>query len=301
MDAILSIPPSSPYTDDSHCWHYDKSGIYSVKSANWLSMQNNDRASSSSSGSLWWKTMWKLHIPSKIKFFLWKASLGWLSSLMVLTARKVPTHVSCFLCNAEVETPVHAIWGCCKLKPMRKLFSQLAGLAVHNANSLLNLFCVCSEVPSPGWFKINSDAIVDVSKKQIGIGVVIRDGNGLVMAVLAKRHNSLLSMECAEGLAILEGLKFAQELGIHPVGVESDDASVVALINKKSPPRSELRLIISEILLFEVSLSIRSFSFRPRQCNRVAHGLAKFGVNVSISCFWVEITPPCVQVICVKN
>ncbi|KAL5766513.1 hypothetical protein ACOSP7_017130 [Xanthoceras sorbifolium] len=351
-----SIPPSSPFALDSYCWHFEKLGDYSVRSGYWVSMQIRAKASCSSTTSadlLWWKTLWRMHIPPKIKFFLWKASSGWLPSLTVLAARKVPISPSCFRCKLGIETPVHAIWGCCHLKPVRLEFPTLSHLRLHNEGAVQEFFCVClsllqiSEMeelcvvwwrlwflrnkavrsslvldvedvvpwsrayladfcaapfsvrppkplrfekwvaPSPGWFKLNSDAAVDVSNNRIGLGVVIRDGHGAVVAALAKGLNSLLSVDCAESLAILEGIRFAHSLGISPVGVESDSASVVGLINKKAPPSSELGLIISNILSFEGFLSVRQFSFQPRQCNRVAHDLAKLGVNVLSPCVWV--------------
>ncbi|KAL5802837.1 hypothetical protein ACOSQ4_031142 [Xanthoceras sorbifolium] len=86
----------------------------------------------------------------------------------------------------------------------------------------------------------------------------------------------MLFVECAEVLAILEGLNFATEVGLGPVGVGSDAASVVSSIQAKTPPLSELNLIISDILLLLQTFSIRSFAFRPCQCNMVAHDL---GIN----------------------
>ncbi|KAL5779776.1 hypothetical protein ACOSQ2_010513 [Xanthoceras sorbifolium] len=97
--SILSIPPSSHAAVDAICWHYEKRGSYSVKSEYWLSMQSDDAASSSSTSS---------------------ASVsGWLPSFFVLEARKVPTGSICPLCKVGSETPVHALWSCYKLKPVR--------------------------------------------------------------------------------------------------------------------------------------------------------------------------------------
>ncbi|KAL5766515.1 hypothetical protein ACOSP7_017132 [Xanthoceras sorbifolium] len=312
-----SIPPSSPFALDSYCWHFEKLGDYSIRA-------KASCSSTTSADLLWWKTLWRMHIPPKIKFFLWKASSGWLPSLTVLAARK---------------THVHALWGCCHLKPVRLEFPTLPHLRLHNEGAVQEFFCVCLSLLQISemeelcmvwwrlWFLRNKavhsslvldvedvvpwsrayladlraapfsvlDAAVDVLNNRIGLGVVIRDGHGEVVAALAKGLNSLLSVDCAESLAILEGIRFAHSLGISPVGVESDSASVVGLINKKAPPSSELGLIISDILSFEGFLSFRQFSFRPRQCNRVAHDLAKLGVNVLSPCVWVETTQPCVE------
>ncbi|KAL5755941.1 hypothetical protein ACOSQ2_020687 [Xanthoceras sorbifolium] len=106
------------------------------------------------------------------------------------------------------------------------------------------------------------------------------------------RVSGLLPVDYAEGLAILEGLKFAASMGIFPIGVESDASSVIDAIRSKSPPRSELGLIIEDILVFSSSFSVVDFSFRSRLCNSVAHGLTKFGLYSSRPCFWLEETLP---------
>ncbi|KAL5739724.1 hypothetical protein ACOSQ2_028904 [Xanthoceras sorbifolium] len=94
-----------------------------------------------------------------------------------------------------------------------------------------------------------------------------------------------------EFVAVTSRLK---EVGVGPVGEESDTAFVISSIQAKTPPLSKLGLIISDILLLSQTLSIRSFAFRPRHCNMVARNFAKFGVDVSTPCFWVKDTPPCV-------
>ncbi|KAL5832881.1 hypothetical protein ACOSQ3_016555 [Xanthoceras sorbifolium] len=142
--------------------------------------------------------------------------------------------------------------------------------------------CLKWEAPSPSWFKINSDAALDVPNKKIGIGVVIRDWEGRVRAALALSLPFILPVDCAEARAILQGF-------------ESDTSSVIALIRSHSPPHSEIGLVISDILSLAVPSSSFSFSFRPRCCNAVTHGLAKFGVSCSSPCFWFDETPSCVE------
>ncbi|KAL5744141.1 hypothetical protein ACOSQ2_027257 [Xanthoceras sorbifolium] len=123
------------------------------------------------------------------------------------------------------------------------------------------------EAPSPSWFKLNSDAALDFQSMKVGIGVVILDWRGQVAAALS----------------------------MHVSGVESDASSVIDAIKSKSPPRSELGLIIEDILVFSSSFSVVDFSFRSHLCNSVAHGLAKFGLYSSRPCFWLEETLSCVE------
>lgn len=60
---------------DIWVWHYDKKGIYNVKSGYklYMNLKINSSASNSTGGQKIWKQMWKLNIPKKIKHFIWRA------------------------------------------------------------------------------------------------------------------------------------------------------------------------------------------------------------------------------------
>ncbi|KAK3229182.1 hypothetical protein Dsin_001063 [Dipteronia sinensis] len=60
-------------------------------------------------------------------------------------------------------------------------------------------------LPTPGWFKINSDAAIDFKRK------VIRDSADQVMAVSSQQIKFLVSVEVAEAMAILK------ELNLHKI------------------------------------------------------------------------------------
>ncbi|KAL5864315.1 hypothetical protein ACOSQ3_001829 [Xanthoceras sorbifolium] len=89
---ILFIPPSS--CEDAPCWHFDKLGKFSVKSAHWLASQNPDLASSSSSAPLasWWRSFWLLN------FFLWRLCHDWLPSAGSLVRKHISMAEHCHLC-----------------------------------------------------------------------------------------------------------------------------------------------------------------------------------------------------------
>jgi hypothetical protein len=80
VDEILKMKLPSVDMSDSVAWHYEKFGLFSVKSAYRLALMiDHDLGSSGSStapdgGRMVWKNLWNLSIPPKIKVFLWRVT-----------------------------------------------------------------------------------------------------------------------------------------------------------------------------------------------------------------------------------
>ncbi|KAK3175494.1 hypothetical protein Dsin_017212 [Dipteronia sinensis] len=90
-DLTLYLHTCSFVQKDMLLWHFDKLGHYSNRS--WYqvgtSVMDNQRSSVLSDSVSWWKTLWRLQIPSKIKLFVWKACHQWIPTLVNLANRKV--------------------------------------------------------------------------------------------------------------------------------------------------------------------------------------------------------------------
>ncbi|KAK3211194.1 hypothetical protein Dsin_015900 [Dipteronia sinensis] len=76
--------------------------------------------------------------------------------------------------------------------------------------------------PDSGSFKINCDADVDASRHRIGIGIVIRDDSGFVMASCSQRVVATFDAQVAETLAIYRGIIFGKDCCLAPCVIESD-------------------------------------------------------------------------------
>ncbi|KAL5756462.1 hypothetical protein ACOSQ2_021208 [Xanthoceras sorbifolium] len=116
-DCIMSIPLSRSPCPDSFLWHYDKQGIFSVRSAYKLAAAYmvDQQGSSSGGPNPWWRKLWSLKIPSKIKFFGWKLSRNILPTRENLWRRKIAHSNLCPLCNKTIETSDHILWSCSKI------------------------------------------------------------------------------------------------------------------------------------------------------------------------------------------
>ncbi|KAL3825323.1 hypothetical protein ACJIZ3_021352 [Penstemon smallii] len=115
---ILSIPLGNGRHDDRRLWHYNRNGLFSVRSAYHLAVKiaresdHTGAASSSAGNSNDWKWLWALSIPSKIKIFLWRACKNLLPTRAVLTKRKITNICSCVICDGEVEDVLHCFFLC---------------------------------------------------------------------------------------------------------------------------------------------------------------------------------------------
>ena len=72
------------------------------------------------------------------------------------------------------------------------------------------------------WVKINFDGAIFQAKGEAGLGAIIRNDHGLVMAALTQVIPLPTSMEMVEVLAARRALSFAQELGFDHIILEGD-------------------------------------------------------------------------------
>ncbi|KAL5779910.1 hypothetical protein ACOSQ2_010647 [Xanthoceras sorbifolium] len=113
-DLILSIPLSVFSVQDSILWHFDKRGEFSVKSAYRLalSLKSKDIAACSSGPASFWKAIWAMNLPNKVKCFAWKACKGILPTRALLFPRGIISSPDCVLCGDAVESTDHVLWSC---------------------------------------------------------------------------------------------------------------------------------------------------------------------------------------------
>ncbi|KAK1577682.1 hypothetical protein Q3G72_023807 [Acer saccharum] len=148
--------------------------------------------------------------------------------------------------------------------------------------------------PEVGCFKLNVHAAVDASNGRVGVGLVLRDYAGIVLASSVQPIQSPFSALVAEALAILRGLHFAFDTGLFPCTLESDAKVVVDLVNSRNVPCAEVGLIIGDICNFIVTHPGCKFVFVPRKANMVAHSLARLSLSYGSDLFLMEEVSYCV-------
>ncbi|TXG60113.1 hypothetical protein EZV62_014686 [Acer yangbiense] len=114
---------------DSWLWHFDKKGTFFVRSAYKVAwnLQNTSEASSSSVSPSWWKRLWLLNLPCKVKIFLWKACREILPTKLLLFKRGIADSFDCNFCGDHAESVDHALWGCVRVKRNQILYGGGSG------------------------------------------------------------------------------------------------------------------------------------------------------------------------------
>lgn len=63
-----------------------------------------------------WRNIWSLNVPSKVKHLIWRAYNESLPTKLNLFKRKVTNNAIYEVCEAEMEDTVHTIQGCQRVK-----------------------------------------------------------------------------------------------------------------------------------------------------------------------------------------
>ena len=126
--------------------------------------------------------------------------------------------------------------------------------------------------PNLGVYKVNFDGALFLEQRCTGLGLVVRDSVGLVMAALSQRVRLPGSADVVEALAARRAICFAQELNLHNVVIEGDSLKVIQAIIDTRPVQNLYGHIIDEIRLLSSSF-ICNFLHVNRKGNKLAHAL----------------------------
>ena len=132
---------------------------------------------------------------------------------------------------------------------------------------------VCWVPPPPGQYKVNSDGAVFASLRKVGLGVMIRDYIGKVIAALSSPMVGPLGALETEAKAMEVGLRFALDVGIRDGVVECDALAVFNAVQGYAAPSSSILFIVDSILQQARWFRSCCFSHTKRQGNVPAHML----------------------------
>nr|POE98906.1 hypothetical protein CFP56_65660 [Quercus suber] len=160
---------------------------------------------------------------------------------MNLLKRNITANSLCDYCCCETEDAIHAIWGCPEVKIVWWELSSVDLSWQKNWNFKWPKIIQCSNEqwlpPSPNQYKANSDGAIFRDSGSAGLGVVVRDSKGMVIAVLSllKRITLPPTVEDVEALACRRAISFSIELGLQDVISEGDSEIVLKHLVLDSP------------------------------------------------------------------
>lgn len=116
-DSILKIPISNNLPDDQLIWLGNKRGSFSVKRAYFIAMRVVDVDSNGESTTVhsqppFWKNIWRLNVPPKVRIFAWHVCKNGLPTMLALRCRGLNSFGFCSLCDKEMESIQHALLLC---------------------------------------------------------------------------------------------------------------------------------------------------------------------------------------------
>nr|POE54058.1 putative ribonuclease h protein [Quercus suber] len=146
--------------------------------------------------------------------------------------------------------------------------------------------------PGAHSYKLNFDGATFAEDGTAGIGVVIRNEAGLIMASLFQQIPLPTSVIEVEALAARRAMEFALELGFDNVTLEGDSEVLVKTLKNGGNTLAHYGNLIADILFLTSHFSKVQFSFVRRQCKRLAHSLARRVSIIQQMSIWMEEVPP---------
>jgi ribonuclease HI len=122
VEAVKTIPISHTMQPDFWAWHYEKNGIFTVRSAykmiveikqrrlDWL--EGRTATSNSEEKEKQWKNLWKVKVPAKLKIFAWRLARSSLPTGQERVRRHMSTTSVCPICSAADDDWRHSLINC---------------------------------------------------------------------------------------------------------------------------------------------------------------------------------------------
>jgi hypothetical protein len=125
VEEILKIKLSPRVSEDWVSWNFEKSGLFTVRSAYRLAMRDKYEMGFTGPSTRGvgerciWKKIWRAEIPSKVRVFAWKVDRNGLPTRVNTKHRHLDQDSSCLLCGSPEEDCFHALIVCPHAKALR--------------------------------------------------------------------------------------------------------------------------------------------------------------------------------------
>ena len=144
------------------------------------------------------------------------------------------------------------------------------------------------QVPVQHAYKVNFDGAIFAEDRLVGLGVVIHNDHGLIMASLTQQIPLPGSVIEVEVLAARKAL----ELGFDNITLEGDSEVLINSLAKGGNSLAHYGHLLADIHALMTRFSSLSLSHVKRNCNSLAHALARHTSSTPDLSIWMEEIPP---------
>jgi ribonuclease HI len=155
--------------------------------------------------------------------------------------------------------------------------------------------------PESGWVKLNCDAVLDERGRCFGLGGILRDEKGFVLAAWSCSRSGLPAPAAAEASALFHGINACKSMGISSLIIESDSLVIVSAVQDIEASSSRYGHLVDDITELLRFFSNWKIVHVRRSSNRAAHVLARAALRNDMDCNWILDVPGCIRDIIVEE
>ncbi|XP_042958135.1 uncharacterized protein LOC122293694 [Carya illinoinensis] len=175
-----------------------------------------------------------------------------------------------------------------KIEDLNALFSQQTTNPTNIPQSIQ------WSAPPVNVYKINWDSAVDKVNCKVGVGTIIRDWKGRVIACMRMCISLFPDPYLAEAIGALHSVKLALDIGLIQIKLEGDAINVVNDIKGNKDSWKHTGLIITDIKQLLLRFDSFIVDYVPRSCNSLAHCLARDALHINDVLVDIEDVPLCI-------
>lgn len=167
IEVIKQIPIPTLNLEDFWSWHFEKSGVFSVRSAYRMLVHTKNRRdawlegrpslSDTTQVEKAWSKIWKIDVPSKVKFFAWRLAKQSLPMADVLVHREMASMHTCKICGRAEDSWRHSLLECHMARCVWALCDEEATehiFACQEPHAKQWLFMIMESMPHQDFVKV---------------------------------------------------------------------------------------------------------------------------------------------------
>ena len=145
--------------------------------------------------------------------------------------------------------------------------------------------------PDANSVKINFDGAIFKNENRSGIGIVVHNQIGAILASLAQSISQALQPTEIKAIAPAWALEFGHEIGLTEAILEGDSEMIVNSLKTGRATMALVEPLIQDATHFSGLYTKLLYSHCRRDGNKLAHSLARFSIHVTNYSTWMKEVP----------